>query len=558
MRVLTTPREVARRSTGLWSVGRPRPTIALLLLAACVSLPTVAPRRVVLVSFDGLSADEMERRDLPAFARLAREGLLAKRVIPVTPTQTSSTHVAILTGQEPNVTGIVSNRFRAGEGFTTDIDAETIVEVARKDGKRVGSIAFPTIDARNERRSADFGLVWTAPLTRPRTIQLTAADFHAEGNAVRHRLEWVVPERTRIAVDVVAYDTTDDQIVNYDTIVLERGATKIPRDDNGWFAISEQIDGSLYGSWSKLMHATPTLDDVTIYWGSVSTTIAYPDPYREMIDREVGFWPGPPEARDPETFAEQTERFGQFFSDATAVTIRQMPFDLLLVYQPILDETEHQFGIETLWARAYGAADRAVATMTSLLDPSHDALIVTGDHGLAPVDTEVRVNRLIADFPEWEVYASGNVAHLYGSTRTEDVIARLRESGFFERITRRGPSSHPNSGDVVAYSYPHVALTTGDGEPVRKPSYYGQHGGLASHHEFHTRLYAWGAGIAPRSVGGMRQTDIAPLLARLLGVRTPRALAGTSTAPRGPLPPRSPAPARWPAAARPSSPSTAG
>src|SRR5688572_23979134 len=70
---------------------------------------TGAPHRVVLMSFDGLGADALSRQTgLPTFDHLARTAATA-RVIPVNPTLTSSTHVSILTGVDPQKHGIVSN-----------------------------------------------------------------------------------------------------------------------------------------------------------------------------------------------------------------------------------------------------------------------------------------------------------------------------------------------------------------------------------------------------------------------------------------------------------------
>src|ERR1700754_3861518 len=69
------------------------------------------PRRVVLMSFDGLGADALAAQTgLPTFDHLARTATTA-RVIPVNPTLTSSTHVSILTGVDPQQHGIVSNWF---------------------------------------------------------------------------------------------------------------------------------------------------------------------------------------------------------------------------------------------------------------------------------------------------------------------------------------------------------------------------------------------------------------------------------------------------------------
>ncbi len=298
---------------------------------------------------------------------------------------------------------------------------------------------------------------------------------------------------------------------------------------------------------------------MTVYWGSVSRTVGYPESFRRLIDREAGFWPGPPDEGsaqerieggdgiDAETFAEQNTRFCRFFADATAVAIRRMPFDLLLAYEPTIDKAEHQFRIvldtqpystpehraagERVRVNAFEAADEAVRTIASTLDPTRDALVVTGDHGLAPIDTEVHLERLLTDwgFDDWTAIATGGVvAHLYGTSRTAELKGRLEATGFIERID---PKTHPNGGDLVLYAYPNVALSPSDGEPVTKPHSYGQHGGIGSHHEFQTVLIAWGSGIARAAIPNMEQTEIAAYVAGLLGIKTPRAPAESASAP---------------------------
>ena len=270
------------------------------------------PRRVVLMSFDGLGADALAAQTgLPTFDHLARTATTA-RVIPVNPTLTSSTHVSILTGVDPQQHGIVSNWFhlpgtppdQVARGLETDIDAETLVEAARRRGKRVGAVLFPTVDARTARRTADFGLVWTSSVTEGRIIKLTRADFRREwvpptwtqqpaGRAsfspvMRARVEWRVSRELRTDVDVVALDTTNDRVENYDTYVVESEDHDLPLD-RGWFAVTKQI----HGSWSKILDARAL--DVTLYWGPISRTNAYPETFRAMLDEEAGFWPGAPD-----------------------------------------------------------------------------------------------------------------------------------------------------------------------------------------------------------------------------------------------------------------------
>lgn len=502
------------------------------------------------MSFDGLGADALARQSgLPSFDHLTRTAGVA-RVIPVNPTLTSSTHVSMLTGVDPQRHGVVSNWFHArgtrpGEvtrGLAAEIDAVTLVEAARKQGKRVGAVPFPTIDARDARRTADFGLVWTPSVTESRIVKLTATDFKREwfppgwtpqpqdrtsySPIRRARVEWRVSRELRADVDILAIDSTDDRTENYDTYAVEVDDRDVPIA-KGWFAVSKQN----HGSWSKFLE-TGSLA-VTIYWGPISRTHAYPETFRSMLDEEVGFWPGVPDEAaeiDPATLAEQIERLSAFFTAAQSLAVRRMQFDLLLTYQPVVDHALHSFlGYdEAVIRRAFLAADRAVATVGSQLDGSRDAFLVTGDHGLVPIEREVHLGALLAHHgfnPRWRAVTSSNVAHLYRSGSPDDsdaLVTTLRNSGFFETVEKKTPASHPNSGDVVAVSFPPVTLSESAALPViAEPESYGHHGALNTHRELHTVLFTSGFGTPRGNVGELPQTRIASFVAGLLGMAWP-------------------------------------
>ncbi len=588
-----------------------RRSFAVLLFAlatTCSTAPDPAPRtvpspqrltatghaqRVILVSFDGLSADELQQFPSPAFSAMAAH---ATRVIPVTPTVTTATHTAILTGAPPEKSGIVSNQFhvagtpvsQTAMGMDAEVTTETLIDAAHRAGKRVGCMSFPTVDAKTPRRSADWGLLWPLPVTRPRIIHLSRADFHSEwlppqwgspaakhpsfSPVMRARVEWSTPKRTRDEIDIVAYDTTDDQVRNYDVLYVEHDGTETPLDGNRWFATSSRTAEGLFGSWSKVLEFSPSLDSMTIYEGAVTRNEGYPASFVQMIDDEVGFWPGLPdevnvrallggrEGIDADTFIEQSDRLSDFFTRATLLAMRRMPFDLLLGYQPILDESEHQYLMvsdaqrnatpenrataQRVLRAAYAAFNRAVLAMTSSIDPARDAIVITGDHGLAPVDTEVRVNQLLVDWgfatrsgdrlaenTRWAAYATGNVAHLYRFAAPDDSDALVKKLAFlqspdgamvFERIDRKLPASHPNAGDLTAYVFPRFGLSAALGEAFTKPLYYGQHGGLSSHHELQTALGASGAGVFSETLTEMPQTRIARYVCDLLGIVPPK------------------------------------
>jgi hypothetical protein len=536
---------------------------------------TAHAQRVVLVSFDGLSADAVARFGVPALERMSAR---VSRVVPVNPTATSSTHAAILTGEPPEKSGIVSNQFHrrgtpaeeTARGLDTEIDADTIVDVARRAGKRVGCIEFPFLDTRSPRRTCDFGTTWPATVAKSRIVHFSRGDFRAEwlppswgapapprhpsfSPVLRARFEWSVPERLREDADLVAYDTTDDHVTNYDALYVETRSGEIPVGADGWFALSARAGEQLYGCWSKVLRRDASLDALTLYLGSVATTNAYAAVFREAVEHDAGFVPAPadePRARDwiaggdgidPQTFAEELERYTAFQTKVTLLAIARMPFDLLLSYQPVADVAEHQFAIEhetQLYATpehraaavgvlraAYASVNRAAAAMTGAIDPARDAIVITGDHGYMPFDVEVRLNTILP--PNWRAYANGNVAHLYrfGGAADDDAVVNLLTnfraadgSAVFEKIERRTPASHTNAGDIVAYGWPRFALSNAGGETFARVPSYGQHGGLNSHHEFDTTLAATGAGVPAMQLETMPQTAVASFIEEILGV----------------------------------------
>ena len=74
--------------------------------------PSVLARPyVVLISFDGLRPDYLDRVNAPAFNRLSRQGAVAKGLMPFFPSITFSNHYSIATGLYPEHHGIVGNQF---------------------------------------------------------------------------------------------------------------------------------------------------------------------------------------------------------------------------------------------------------------------------------------------------------------------------------------------------------------------------------------------------------------------------------------------------------------
>ena len=82
-----------------------RRPLAALLLALSFAAPAAARPVVILLSFDGVRYDYLDRDRLPAFERMAREGARAEALVPIFPSTTFPNHVALATGAPADTEG---------------------------------------------------------------------------------------------------------------------------------------------------------------------------------------------------------------------------------------------------------------------------------------------------------------------------------------------------------------------------------------------------------------------------------------------------------------------
>jgi predicted AlkP superfamily pyrophosphatase or phosphodiesterase len=122
------------------------PLLALLALALAGDVARAAAPVVIVLSWDGTRWDYPDRAELPALARMARDGVRAKRLRPVFPTNTFPNHVTLATGTYPDRHGIVGNVFvdseRGRYSYSNDaswIEAEPLWAAAERQGVRAAS-----------------------------------------------------------------------------------------------------------------------------------------------------------------------------------------------------------------------------------------------------------------------------------------------------------------------------------------------------------------------------------------------------------------------------------
>ncbi len=476
---------------------------AFLFAASCRTVPTPAALpaagsgRVILVSLDGASAVELHRRyraeEFPSggFARFFEEGQVASSLRPVDPTLTAVNHISLATGSPPAATGIVSNNFHVsgspwGErmsGFSAPIGTETLWEAAKDQGRRTGIWTFPGADNKDEdpRRKGDWGVVYGGEAYPPEL----AAELERRG------LIWPGP----------------------------------PDSD------------ALKAAWE----GKPGID--------------------------LSIWTG------------QAVRFGDFFFDGLAYAAGRPDWDLLLGYVPTIDEAGHDLSLEeprqpgytperrdafaAARRQVWQAADRGLARLLAAVDLQTTTVMIVSDHGMIPVFARLDPNALLREAglatlgPDGRIdpaeskalaISNGGVSHVYlapgvAPGEREGVLADL--SGRFERLEFQGQRAvehvfergrlsplgldHPNAGDLVLFArsgFTFAEKPLPDGAVGAPTDVYGMHGHLYRGGAGDPRLagiyLALGRGVEKRTLGEVKNTDVAGRAAAYLGIEPPR------------------------------------
>lgn len=415
------------------------------------------PRKVILVSLDGASAETLQQLHnegaltAGGFERFYSEGQVAERMVPVNPTITAVNHISLVTGYPPAQTGIVSNRFHAAgtpfletvDGFAAPIHTETLWEALPRQGKRVGVITWPGADGTVVRRTANWGMVWPSKPLRPSTVlSFNRADWsrlpapHPLNKGIDSRspvlraLAVVGKEGYGREFELAAVDRTDDGKENYDSVVPLVPGNHIYMRPGDWARVPCQSPsgdrriGNTF-CWIKLLSLDPDLGSARVYFNALYSNEVYPLTFQMTMGEKELLWPGPPDddllqaswagrpGIDLATWSEQSERFVSFFGSALRIAAGRGDWDLILGYIPSIDEAGHtllltepsQPGYSVQQRDAFAAArrkvwqsvDRELASLLKSVDLATTAVVVVSDHGMAPVHSRVDLNVLLRD-----------------------------------------------------------------------------------------------------------------------------------------------------------------
>jgi predicted AlkP superfamily pyrophosphatase or phosphodiesterase len=439
--------------------------------------------RTILISFDGAQPEVIERLirsgKLPwngGFAKLIREGTKAEGMTSVLPTVTATNHISIATGAYPERTNIPANTLHNTEtpltattsGFGAPIDAETLWEAAKRQGKKVITIAFAGADGRGDDRRGNqtlgFGVVDAFSVVKSMNashFDSASADTWSLGNqacefkkanigtATANQVFFSSSSLGRVDVNVLVCDTVFDGLERYETAFFDfdkdLGNGFVARMGQGdWapFALPltvptdaafPDLARGVVGSWVKLLAFAPDLSTFNLYLGNVVHNVGYPQSFIDEIDKTVGFWPAEPDffnleraLIDEATYMEQLERLADYLNDAMLFAIKNYDFDLLMGYQVQTDEAGHEFTLvdprqqsfqdsakrqryAEYLERSYQIADRNLKNIIEAAKLWKTNIIAVSDHGMAPMHTFAYPNRILRAAGLVAVTSSGAV-----------------------------------------------------------------------------------------------------------------------------------------------------
>lgn len=240
----------------------------------------------------------------------------------------------------------------------------------------------------------------------------------------------------------------------------------------------------------------------------------------------------------------------EIWTEAAVHILREHQPNLLLFHLLTTDSVQHRYGARSLGAQtALALADlqvqRILDTLKETGSINETTVLVVSDHGFVTARRLIQPNAVLSreklirggDCDAWTI-AEGGTAMVYITNEGKRAELRKRLPEIFravdgvqqvispEQFSEHGfPPPGPGSrmADLVLAAAEGYAFGgKSDGPPVADippGASSGNHGYLRTNREMRAIFVAWGNGIRPGStVKQMRNVDIAPTIARLLGL----------------------------------------
>ena len=450
----------------------------------------VAKKKGYFVSVDGSNPELidtlLEKNILKApygFKWLHTKSAVFEKTMPGEISITAPSHVSTITCSPPSRHGIVGNAFYVnGEkvsGFGYEFKTEPLWISAKRDHKKVMSLAYVGADATTERRTSDYSLAYPSDALMGQTqmveidlATLTAAvNWNTNGvdrslsvlkeTAVQLLVNPKTKETKTINLLIAAnadlsaatiYIDEDKDLANgiFGSLVVQASVRKIV---NAFF-VEQHADSELLGYTRRAFFRIAKTEGtkLSLYVSRASYNNAYPESFRKTLEKDKLVWPDyglKISDLSVEEYVDSQAMIDRFLTDIAVRYLKKLDIDVLLFYQPLVDTVGHKLqsalplpfdptatdDVTRTFVRAYKIIDENLSKIFAKANRSKDVFAVMGDHGMDPVVKTVNFARFLPNdhLDHSLIYASGSLMLVYpkpdGTGTPEDRIAAARLVG---------------------------------------------------------------------------------------------------------------------------------
>ena len=423
--------------------------------------PSDSPQveHVVLVSIDGLAASYLDdpKAEMPTLKMLAKRGARAEGMVTTFPSVTWPSHTSLITGVEPAKHGVLGNSV-----WNREKD-RSVTYIGDPELTKAEAIRVPTLyDAAHAAGLSCASVIWPC------------------SNGAKS-LEFVIPDSNQ--AELHARYTTPGMAAE----LAQAG-----------------IDISPLGQWG---------------WSKEHST-----------------------SRD------------KLYTDVALYLLNEKKINLLLLHLITPDGVEHAYGPHTREAyQAVAESDAHVRALWNALQAppltGKSALFVVSDHGFAPYDKFIRPNVALMELGLIATDAAGKVTerkawcvpqggsafvYVLDGKRRQETVSQLEEKlaalegvsdvltpPDFRELGVPNPKDNPEAPDLILLTGPGYSFADATSGPAVADAggQKGTHGHDPRPDYMQATFVAAGAGIKPGvKLKTIRNTDVAPTIARLLGL----------------------------------------
>jgi predicted AlkP superfamily phosphohydrolase/phosphomutase len=540
---------------------------------------------------------------MPTLATLRDSGA-SGTLTSVNPPTSAVMHASLITGALPGNSGIVGERVHRPEdgfywytpGFDLPFGAEPMWVSAQNASKSAAVLFWPGVTPEMPSQLPDYIVSYGERIAYSQVYELSfVAGSRWAGSPVTFSPSGESSFQITSVDDVLlgiiyvlALDTTDDATPDYDTFVLSLNDRDLDASDTiitssgDWESV---VLDSAAGVGGDFLITSSDPGKITLFQSGIYRLTAAPEDFRESLTEQFNFFAPPPDYYALEhgwitsdDYMQMVRRQSDWMMDVTLWVDQTVHPDLLFTVQSPLSQTANEFlliderqsGYSSDRAAQYQAylnesaaqLDRVLLRLANSPTSEPTALLLVGTTPVAPIHTQVNLNKLLADqsllrlgrtgfvvVPASKAiaFASGGSAHVYISLAGRESAGIVQSDQFTplqdQIVELLTGLTDPDTGEAVfahVVRHDELAALSLDGSYAgdifvqanegyllsddrtassvfESASYYGQSGYDPNLPEMQTALFIASPGVEPHifsETGSI--VDIASTLTKLL------------------------------------------